>query len=75
MWRAGQRSYGEVEGGRAILPFVVTEGLEVEDLVLLSAAPEKVDDRPVDLGVAAPASLVGKRALVTEARRYQKRKR
>src|SRR5208283_3436518 len=61
----------QINTGRAILPFVITIGREIQYLKVVSAVPECVFDCPIDLGVPMTASLVGKGIFVSEARQHQ----
>ena len=57
---AHQTAHRQVEAGRAVLALVVAPGAEVLDLVVLARVAQHLRHRPVDLRVAAPASLVGR---------------
>ena len=61
-----EKSYRQVEARRTILAFVVTVWEKIEDRRRQPGVTKRVDHRPIDLGIAASALLVGRAAAVSD---------
>ena len=62
-----QATHGKIEAGRAILPFVISPGRKLVDLVILPGVFQDVGHCPVNFGVAATAFLVSRLPRVSHA--------
>ncbi len=68
VWSPHETAYGQIDAGRAVLPLVVAIGSEVHDLEVVSAVPNHMFNRAIDLRISAAASLVSEGSRISDAR-------
>ena len=61
-----EKSNRQIKSWRTILAFVIAIGAEIENRRRQSRMAKNVDNRPVDLGISAPAFLVCGAAAITD---------